>query len=179
MAHDHYLGSFNKAQFDRFAAFARSQLPNVEARINHLEFEKSRIGQLVFVYEDGRGGKPVSYQATPANSYIAKLLSVYEVLGGNAFIDLRIRLRGNPVYAVGGDETTTSKVMSNGESIGLKGMGDAPTSELMIAAQGWLRDSLGYRFNRIERKIRIAVDYYDQLDLDVQELKLMQQAATD
>lgn len=47
MSHD-FLGTFNKSQLDRFLAFARTQLPLVDARIQHLEAEMNRLGVAAF-----------------------------------------------------------------------------------------------------------------------------------
>ena len=176
MAHD-FLGTFNSAQFGRFATFARTQLDLVNGRIQHLEAEKNRVGTVVFRYENATGGSPLSYEATPSNSYIAKLLAAYEVLGGNPFIDLRARLRGNPVFVVAGDEQVGPTLMSNGEPLGLKGYADAPSAVLSANSRAWVNETLRYRFDRLERKIRRALDYSDQLQLEIQQLNTIRAPA--
>ena len=175
MAHTEYLGSFNRSQFSRFIAFARSQLPVVAGRISHLEAEISRIGVLTFRYQKG---VPLGFAASPSTSYLAKLLAAYEVMGGNPPIDLRTRLRTDPVFVVRGTEDLAPQYMANGEVIGAKGLADGVTAELMRNAREWLYDTLHYRFGGLERKIRRSVDYADQLQLELQRLQIIQLSAT-
>lgn len=174
MAHD-FLGTFNRSQFSRFVAFARSQLTLVSGRISHLEAEISRIGVLTFRYEKG---VPLGFAASPSTSYLAKLLGAYEVLGGNPPADLRVRLRTDPVFVVRGTEDAAPQYMNNGEVIGAKGLADGTTAELMHSAREWLYDTLRYRFEGLERKIRRSVDYADQLQLELQKLQIIQLSAT-
>jgi hypothetical protein len=174
MAYDH-LGTFNKSQLDRFMAFARSQIPLVSARIQHLQAEIDRIGTITFKYDKG---VPLGLSGNPSNSYLAKLLAAYEVLGGNPFIDLRVRLKTDPVFKVTGDEATSPAYMSNGEVIGAKGLADGLSAEMFRSARTWVDDTLQARFERLERKIRRAVDYSDQLKDEVAQLKLIQQTTS-
>lgn len=174
MSHD-FLGTFNKSQLERFLVFARSQLPLVDARVQHLEAEQARQGSVVFRYDQGI---PTQFMADPADSYIGKLLAAYEVLGGNPFHDLRVRLRTDPVFAIRGSETVPVQFMSNGEVQGAPGLADAPTAEIMRQARGWLESVLNGRFDRLERKIRRAIDYADQLEAEITYLKLVTQAVS-
>jgi hypothetical protein len=160
-----FNGTFNKSQFDRFMQFARAQLPLVSARITHLEFEKIRIGVPVFKYGDD--GAALGYTADPTTSYVAKLLSAYEAQGGNPYLDLTIRLRSDPIYRLRGDQQGMSQLMSNGEAIAQAGLADAESANLMQQAREWLKDVLDARVGHLERKIRRALDYYDQLDDEV------------
>jgi len=170
LAYD-FLGTFNKSQWEGFLAFARSQLPLVEARVAHLTAERLRVGIISFTY--GTDGLPQDFQATPSTSYLAKLLAAYEVLGGNPFVHLRVRAKSQPVYMIRGGEQRPTQFMSNGEVIGAKGLADAPSAELMRDAQVWLNDTLKARFGRLERKIRRMVDYSDELQNEVVALEAM------
>lgn len=175
MAHD-FLGTFTKSQFERFIAFARSQLPLIKDRIRHLDFETARMGTIAFTFE---GGVPVeSSKETPAQTYIGKLVAAYEVLGGNPFHDLRVRHQSQPVYVVRGTEQDPAQYMSNGEVIGARGLADGPSALLMQQARGWMDDTLQARFDRLERKIRRAIDYVDQLQAEKAHLQVIQSAAT-
>lgn len=173
MAFDH-LGTFNKSQLDRFMAFARSQLPLVDARIQHLAAEQARLGSVVFRYDQG---VPVGFAADPVDSYLGKLLAAYEVLGGNPFYDLRVRLRTQPIFLVRGSESTPAQYMSNGEVVGAKGLADAPSAVLMARARAWIEDTLHGRFGRMERKIRRTLDYSDQLQTEIDVLTKIKAAA--
>ncbi len=174
MAYD-YLGTFNRSQFERFLAFSKSQLPLVEGRISHLRAQIRRQGSVVFRYTQG---VPKGFAADPVDSYLGKLLGAYEVLGGDPFLDLRVRLRNDPVFLLRGTETTTPQLMSNGEVVGAKGLSDAPTSELMHEARAWVDDTLIARFESLERKIRRAMDYADELQSEVVRLTTIQMAAS-
>lgn len=170
-----FLGTFNQSQLSRFLAFAKSQLPLVKDRAQHLDAEISRIGSVVFRYNKGI---PQGYSADPPDSYLGKLLGAYEVLGGNPFIDLRIRLRNDPVFLMRGTETRSPQTLSNGEIMGSKGLSDAPTSELMHDAKSWLDGTLQYRFANLERKIRRMVDYADELRTESVQLAIIVKAAS-
>lgn len=174
MAHD-FLGTFNRSQFERFLAFARSQIPAVDGRIRHLEAESFRIGRVVFRFDRG---VPQGFAGDPPESYLGKLLAAYEVLGGDPFHDLRVRLKTDPVYLIRGSETVSAQYMSNGEVVGAKGLADALSAELMRKARSWLDDTLQYRFGALERKIRRAMDYADQLEGEISQLKVIRAAGS-
>lgn len=165
MAHQDYLGTFNKAQFDRFIAWARPQVATIDGRIRHLRAEIYRVGKVVCQYDRGI---PTGLTADPSDSYMAKLLAAYEIKGGNPFIDLRTRDISNPVFLEKGDEATSAHSMSNGEVVPAKGLADSPSGEALRAVRDWLDTTLDARFSRIERKIRRALDYQDQLNSEVQ-----------
>lgn len=172
MAYD-YLGTFNKSQLDRFLAFARTQLPLVDARIQHLEAEQFRLGAVVFRYDQG---VPVGFAADPPESTMGRLLAAYEVLGGDPFHDLRLRAKTQPIYLVRGNESTPAQYMSHGEVVGARGLADAPSAVLMGRAREWLEDTLQFRFGSLERKLRRSLDYFDQLQDEIDKLTLIKQA---
>jgi hypothetical protein len=171
-----WLGTFNRTQFERFIAFARSQLPLVESRIEHLQAEKSRTGSLVFTFGDDN--VPVSVVADPAESYLGKLLAAYEVLGGNPFLELRTRTKNQAIFVVRGNEAKSATVMSNGEVLPGGGLQDAFSAELVRTLRSPINETLDYRSTMLERKIRRALDYTDQLDVEIVQLRTMQAAAT-
>ena len=168
-------GTFNKSQFDRFRLFARTQLKLISARIQHLEAEKFRIGEPIFRY--GSDGAAIGYTADPDTSYVAKLLVAYEVQGGNPYLDLTIRLKKDPIYRLRGDQTNMSSLMSNGEAVGQAGLADSVSALAMQQAKEWLTATLDYRMGYLERKIRRALDYWDQLDSEVTLLKTIRSSA--
>lgn len=159
-----WLGTFNKSQLTRFLGFARSQLPLVEARLQHLEAEKARQGVIVFKFDQG---VPTAFVADPPDSYLGKLLAAYEVLGGDPFLDLRARNSNQPVFVLRGNESTPAQYMSSGEVIGARGLADAASAVLMQAAKAWFEEVLQRRFGRLERKIRRTLDYSDQLQTEI------------
>lgn len=163
-----WLGTFNKSQFDRFAAFARQQLADVSRRITHLNTEQRRIGGLTFEYDVG--GVPVgTWSATSSTStYIGRLVAAYEILGGDVFFDLQVRdTETQGVYLVRGTEVSPADRMSNGEIVGARGLADGPSAEYLQSARSWLIAPLHYRKEYLERKIRRALDYSDQLTAEL------------
>lgn len=171
-----FLGTFNKSQFDRFLAFAKSQLADIDGRILHLNFEKQRIGNISFVYEGG--GIPSSYTVSSATTtYIGGLVSAYEVLGGSVLHDLQVRSRSQAVYLLPGDEVTPPQYMSNGEMMAGKGLEDATTAEYVREARDWMLPSMQHRREYLERKIRKALDYAEQLADEIDYLELVRKPA--
>lgn len=173
MAFD-FLGTFNKSQFDRLVIYAKAQLPAVQARLLHLTAEQLRIGSLVVTYDSS--GKPKGYTAQPQDSRIGKLLGAYEVLGGDVFYDLQVRPKSNPVYLQKADEASAPKLMSNGEPLPQVGLADAASANLMLGFRAFMEDPLERRAY-LERKIRRAIDYADQLQEEIEVLQAITRGA--
>lgn len=175
MAFD-FLGTFNKSQLDRFFAFARSQLPDINDRIAHLYTEKRRVGTLTVTYD--ADGVPTSYAVDkPPESYIAKLVAAYEVLGGDVLFDLNIRSQSQAVHFIRADESVPAQRLSSGEVIGQPGLMDADSAERMREARTWLSDVTRYKRENLERKIRRALDYVDQLEGEIALLSVIKMGA--
>jgi hypothetical protein len=166
MAFD-FLGTFNQAMFDRLRTFIQSQAPIINSRISHLEAEAARIGVIQFKYDQGVPLGVVS----DSTSYIGKLLAAYEVLGGNPLVDLRVRLSTDPVFILSGSVDTGPNTMSNGEVIGAKGLNDGDSATLNRQFRSAFDATIERRFDYLERKIRRALDYYDQLQAEIQQLQ--------
>jgi hypothetical protein len=170
-----WLGTFNKSQFTRLATYARSQLAYIDLRIQHLTIEQQRVGFLQFAYDTG--GRPTSFSTgSPGfTTYIGKLISAYEVLGGDPFYDLQVRSKSDPVYYLKGTETYTSKILSNGEPLPLPGLSDGDSGNAVRSIKSWTEGNLS-RLEKIERKVRRAIDYSDQLQDEIDELKTIKKA---
>jgi hypothetical protein len=169
MAYD-FLGTFNKSQFDRFASFARAQVATIGLRIRHLTYEQGRIGSLSFTFD--QGGKPLSFTASdPKSTYVGKLVAAYEVLGGQVKYDLQVRTLRQAVHLLPGTETSAPQLMSNGEVMAPKGLGDGQSAVLIQKAREWLYGPLAYRREYLEHKIRRAIDYAEQLQTEINLLK--------
>jgi hypothetical protein len=173
-----FLGTFNKSQFERLAAYARDQLIYVDARILHLTIEQNRVGFLKFTYDSA--GKPTNYSTGGSGAsptYIGKLMAAYEALGGDPFYDLQTRASSDqPIFFQKGDEAVSAKIMSNGEPIPQLGLADAPSGNLVRQIKSWINPSLDRRA-AIERKVRRMIDYRDQLQTEIDELKVIKAAA--
>lgn len=176
MAFD-WLGTFNKSQFDRFAEFARQQLGQIGRRSTHLQLDLERLGNLQFVYNTD--GTPAQWSVSSSDTYIGRLIAAYEILGGNVLFDLQVRAKTETqvVYMLPGSEAVPPTTMSNGDIIGARGLGDGLSAEYMQSARSWLAAPLHYRRTYLERKVRRAIDYRDQLEEEVQLLKTIQSDA--
>jgi hypothetical protein len=162
-----FKGTFNKSQFERLASFARGQLQYIDARLSHLVAEQQRVGTLLFSFDST--GVPTAYVPPDPNTYVGKLVQAYETLGGDVFYDLQVRTKANPVFLTKGDETSTPKILSNGEPLPQPGLADAPTAALVGQIRFFMEDVLVKRAN-LERKIRRSIDYVDQLQDEIDEL---------
>lgn len=167
-----FLGTFNQAMYGRLRTFIESQVGVIQDRVNHLSAEKLRVGTIQFKYEDGI---PVGFNSDPT-TYLGKLLSVYEVLGGQPLVDLRARLLTDPVFILPGSEDTAPHSMSSGEVIGNKGLNDQDSAELIRRLRISFDPSIRRRFDYLERKIRRALDYSDQLQAEIDNLTLLMQS---
>ena len=169
MAYD-FKGTFNTSGFNRFVAFARAQQTDLVQRIIHLQQELLRTGSLSFAYDEH--GVPQQFEPDE-ESYIARLVAAYEVLGGDPFFDLNIRSRSQAVFLIAGDETVSATTMSNGEAVGLPGRADAASGALIESMREWSEGVIEYKRDYLERKIRRAVDYADQLQDEIDLLTLL------
>jgi len=166
-----FNGTLTASQFDRFRTYIRNQVTLIDARIQHLQAEKARVGNLMFAYDEG--GVPTGSANDPPTTYCGKLFGAYEALGGDIEYDLQVRSAKQPVFALTGNEAQMSQLSSNGEVAGVGGLSDAQSATLMQSLRRWTADDLGYRREALERKIRRAIDYSEQLDLEISELLLM------
>lgn len=168
MSYD-FNGTFNQAMFNRLRTFIESQTPIVASRIAHLQAEAARIGVISFKYETGI---PIGH-VSDKDSYLGKLLAAYEVLGGNPGVDLRIRLTSDPVFILAGSADVGPHTMSNGEVIGAKGLNDGDSAKLISQLRSAFDATLQRRFDYLERKIRRAFDYADQLQNEITQLQAL------
>src|SRR5690606_19118665 len=121
---------------------------------------------------------PEAVTANPSDSYLGKLLAAYEVLGGNPFLDLRSRNRDQAVFVLQGTAADPATRASSGEVLGSRGLQDAYSAELVRKLRRPMQDTLDFRFTALERKIRRAIDYAEQLEDEIGELEVMRAAAT-
>lgn len=175
MAFD-FGGTFNNHQFARLQAFLADQFPDVPGRVLHLLVERMRIGTLTFTYD--AGGNPIGYNASPATSYIGKLMMAYEVLGGDPLFDLQIRSMAQAVFLLAGSETTPAQQLSSGDIMGSPGLLDGLTSSLVQQMKAWAPEVVQYKRENIERKIRRAMDYSDSLNAEINTLANITNANT-
>ena len=170
-----FQGTLTATQFARFKIYVRNQVQLIDARIAHLKAERDRIGDLAFAYDSG--GLPTAYANDPPMTYCGKLFGAYEALGGDVEFDLQVRSTSQPVFLLKGDETRSPQLMSNGEVLCVGGLSDAESALYMQKIRGWVESDLQRRRESLERKIRRAIDYAEQLDTEINELELLKASA--
>lgn len=166
-----FNGTFTKSQFERFRIYVQNQVQLIDARITHLKAERDRIGDLSFAFDSG--GVPTHVSGDPPTTYVGKLFGAYEALGGNAEFDLQVRSTSQAVYRLPGDVTKAAQLMSNGEVIPVQGLSDAESTITVQAIRSFVQQDLARRRDSIERKIRRALDYTEQLSVEITQLELL------
>ena len=175
MAFNH-LGTFNGSQFKRLQAYALAQVQDIDGRIAHLSAEIARVGTIAVKFDKAA---VQGYEPSPSDSYIGKLLRVYEVLGGNPFYDLKIRQKKTQaLFLVRADESRAPQLRSDGAVVSTEGLADAPSALLVQQLRDWMYDSLQYKRETLERRILHALDYSDQLNDELVLLKTIKADAT-
>lgn len=169
-----FAGTFTKSQFARFRQYVTAQLRLIDDRILHLQAEKDRVGNLAFAYD--KGGIPFHVESDSIpDTYCGKLFVAYEALGGDAEFDLQVRSTSQPVFRIKGSVTKAAQLMSNGETISTVGRGDAESAVMMQKMRSWVHGDLHRRREYLERKIRRALDYAEQLTQEISQLQTMKQ----
>jgi hypothetical protein len=159
---DNLGGTFNNHQISRLVSFSQNQFVDAPGRVIHLSAEIARIGNIIFSYDGG--GNPISYTASPRSSYIGKLIMVYEILGGDPLFDLNVRSQAQAVYLVpAADHLAPAQQLSSGDILGQPGLQDALSSSLVQQMKTWTEEVIQYKRENLERKVRRAIDYVDQL----------------
>lgn len=170
MAYD-FQGTFTASQFKRLQTYIQNQVQLIDSRIAHLKVELERIGDLAFAYD--AGGVPKAYANDPPTTYCGKLYGAYQALGGDVEYDLQVRKTSDPVFLLTGSETKPVQMVSNGEVLGGLGLNNATSAGLVQNLRNWVEGDLQRRRNSLERKIRRAIDYGEQLKAEINELVLL------
>lgn len=167
-----FNGTFTVSQFTRFKEYVLAQKALIDARVAHLEAERDRIGDLSVAFDSS--GNPTHVASDDQDTYLGRLFGAYEALGGDIEFDLQVRSTAQPVFRLPGDANRPAQLLSNGEVISYAGLGDAESALVMQAMRGWVDQDLNRRRESLERKIRRAIDYAEQLDAEIGQLKLLQ-----
>lgn len=168
-----FFGLMTTGQWESFKAFALIQKVDVQLRINWLQKQLSMNGIFETVYD---GPTPVSFSAS-AGSYAWKLFAAYRVLGGVPERDMLLRTSDQPVYKTKGtsiqDQTTgdTSGGFSDTFSNGRRERGtqrfDRDLGLLVEKLKDWQLEAIKAKRERLEFKIKRALDYSDQLQNEI------------
>lgn len=164
-----FFGVFSTGQWESFKAFARIQRLDLEVRKSYLQKKQSMVGIFTTVYD---GHNPVSFSANPG-SYAAKLLEAYRILGGFPERDMLLRTVDQPVFLTRGtnfavDKNATltggfSDVYSNGRRYRGDQRFDRDLGLKVDKIKHWQLDAIKAKRERLEYKIKRALDYSDQI----------------
>jgi len=173
-----FFGTFTMGQWDVFRAFTAAQKVDIEARIKWLNREWFKVGKFKTDHDDD--GNPTSYSVTPAGSYAAKLIEAYTILGGVLERDFLLRTLNKPVFlkrrastsAAGGVDTVGySKEFSNGRMLRGSQRFDRDVGLHIENLKRWQLEAIKTKRERLEFKIKRALDYSDQIGTEIVLLK--------
>lgn len=165
-------GTFTTGQWESFKAFSRVQALELRLRKRWLQKQLTMNGVFVTEYD---GPNPVAFSASPG-SYAAKLLQAYRILGGVPERDMLLRTRDQPVFKLKGAPLTQTQDGSSGGfsdvySSGRRERGgqrfDRDVGLRVERLKAWQLEAIRAKRERLEYKIRRALDYSDQLQQEI------------
>lgn len=169
-----FYGVFTSGQWEVFKNFAKTQTIDLRLRQRWLQKELLRVGVFITEYNDS---VPVSFTVSPSNSYGAKLLAAYRILGGTPEQDMLLRTRDLPVYLlrgspvkIGEDGLPTggfSDVYSNGRRWRGNQRYDRDLGFRVERLKKWQLEAIKAKRERLEYKIKRTLDYSDQLQQEI------------
>jgi hypothetical protein len=170
-----FFGTFTTGQFEAFENFTKLQQLDLLLRKAWLDRQIQRVGKFSTTYDDA--GIPIEFAITPRNSYAAKLLEAYKILGGTPEFDMLLRTRDKPVYLTSGpslsiteDQLVTggySSLYSNGRRNRGDQRFDRNLGLKVEKLKKWQLGAIKQKRERLEFKIKRALDYVDQLEQEL------------
>lgn len=171
-----FYGTFTTGQWESFKAFTKIQAFDIQLRINWLQKQLEMNGVFTTEYGDD-GSTPVQFSANN-DSYADKLLKAYKVLGGVPELDMLLRSRQQPVFltasrplGINKDTNTTdggySEVFSNGRRWRGNQRFDRDLGIKIERVKNIQLEPIKLKRERLEFKIKRALDYSDQLSVEI------------
>ena len=179
---------FTVGQWEELRQFALIQASDIGARIGYLNRELTTVGLFSTQY-DPTTNFPVNFSATPSTSHAAKLLQAYRALGGFPEQDFLLRTSDDPVYLTPGAAINTndpsgiitqgsSDQFSNGKRYRGGQVFDRDLGLPMENFKKWQLQAIKHKREHLEYKIKRALDYSDQLQIEITFLTTMIQPGT-
>ena len=166
-----FFGTFTTAQWEDFKAFSKIQAMELRLRRSWLQRELRRVGVFTTTYD---GPKPTSFTAT---GYAGKLLQAYRILGGVPEQTMLLRTRDKPVFKTRANDLTVQKdattsggfsdVYSNGRRERGTQRYDRDIGLRVESLKRWQLESVKFKRERLEYKIKRALDYSDQVQQEI------------
>lgn len=97
-----FYGTYTTGQYNQFLGFSKVQEADIRSRIRHLEVLLTKYGKFEITF-DAESGAPSQIRCSGDNSYGAKLLRAYKILGGVPETDFMMRTNSDPVYLKSGN----------------------------------------------------------------------------
>lgn len=177
-----FYGTMSTAQYDKFFYFSKLQEQDLVKRMKWLNAAVLQVGIFTTTFDDNQ--LPVSYSVMPSYSYAAKLLNAYKILGGEPEKEMLLRTRDMPVYLVRAapmdNDSSTSGGYASEYSNGRLDRGnqrfDRDVGLRVERMKRWQLDVIKRKRERLEFKIKKALDYSDQL---LQEAAMLHGMTTD
>jgi len=183
-----FYGTLTTGQWEEFKKFALIQKTDIQARILWLNRELLTVGVFTTIYDDGTN-LPVSFTAAPTTSYAAKLLQAYRILGGTPERDMILRTSDQPVFLttaphmqVQTDGTVAggfSDLFTNGKRYRGTQRFDRDLGFIIERFKKWQLEAIKRKREHLEFKIKRALDYSDQLQIERDLLQAMIAPASD
>jgi hypothetical protein len=178
-----FYGTFTTGQWEELRQFAVIQATDVGARIAWLNREISTVGVFSTIY-DPQTNFPVSFTVAGPTSHGAKLLLAYRCLGGLPEQDFLLRTSDQPVFLTKGPALNMndasgvvtggfSDTFSNGRRYRGNQRFDRDLGYPMEKFKKWQLEAIKRKRETLEFKIKRALDYSDQLQIEKDLLTLM------
>lgn len=168
-----FYGLMTTGQWQAFKAFSGIQRLELVQRRTWLQKQLLMVGVFSTEYD---GPNPVSFTAS-AGSYAAKLLAAYRVLGGVPEDDMLLRTRDKPVFKTKSQNVNTgpdgtvdggfSDVYSNGRRDRGTQRFDRDLGLRVDRLKDWQLEAIKAKRERLEFKIKRALDYSDQIQQEI------------
>ena len=101
-----FFGTYTTGQYNEFRSFSKVQESDIKKRITHVEVMLTKFGSFNIDYNQS-SGYPTSVTCAGNDSYGAKLLRAYVILGGVPERDMVLRLKNDPVFLKKGTDINT------------------------------------------------------------------------
>ncbi len=178
-----FYGTFTTGQWEELRQFAIIQAGDIGPRIVWLQRELTTVGVFVTQYDDTTNA-PVSFTVAPSTSHGAKLLLAYRCLGGFPERDMLLRTSDDPVHLTtaaplnsddpsGSPTGGFSDLFSNGKRYRGNQRFDRDLGYPMEQFKKWQLEAIKQKREHLEFKIKRALDYSDQLQIELAFLQAM------
>ena len=176
-----FYGTFTTGQMNKYMYFSKLQEQDLKKRVAWLSSQLLRVGVFTTEYDE-ETNFPKSFTVDPGNSYGAKLLLAYKILGGVPEEDMLLRTRDKPVFLTRGtdpnsDPTDFNSGGSNEFTNSRYNRGtlrfDRDLGIQVEKTRIWQKEVIKRKRENLEYKIKKALDLSDQLQLEIDMLNNM------